>query len=61
MASKGELLRTEATDREIMHKRRHLRTGSRITESMGSSGKREYVMIPDPRMGTAPQTISQSL
>lgn len=41
MASKDELLRTEVADTETMHKRSHLRIGSRITESMGSSEKRK--------------------
>lgn len=54
MASRSKLLRTRAADRESKQERRHLSIGSRIRERIGSSGKKEYVMIQDPRMGTAP-------
>lgn len=44
--------RRQLTERK--HQSRHLGIGPRIIE-------KENVMIQDPRMGTAPQTISQSL
>lgn len=58
MTRRNELLRTKAATRESKHKKRHLRIGSRIRERIGSSGKKENVMIQDPRIGTAPQMIS---
>lgn len=61
MASRNELLRTKAAARESKHEERRLRIGSRIRERIGRSGKKENVMIQDPGIGTAPQTISQSL
>lgn len=61
MASRNKLLRTKAASRESKHQSRTLRIGYRIIERMGSSEKKGNVMIQDPRMGTAPQTISQSL
>lgn len=54
-------LKMKAAIRESKQERRHLRIGSRIIQRLGSSGKKENVMIQDPRIGTAPQTISQSL
>lgn len=54
MASRSKLLRTQAADRESKQERRHLSIGSRSRERIGSSGKKENVMIQDPRMGTAP-------
>lgn len=54
MASRSKLLRTQADDRESKQERRHLSIGSRIRERIGGSGKKENVMIQDPRMGTAP-------
>lgn len=54
-------LKTKAAIRESKQERRHLRIGSRIIQRLGSSGKKENVMIQDLRIGTAPQTISQSL
>ena len=54
-------LKMKAAIRESKQERTHLRIGSRIIQRLGSSGKKENVMIQDPRIGTAPQTISQSL
>lgn len=51
----------KAATRESKRERRHLRIGSRVIQRIGSSGKKENVMIQDPRIGTAPQTIRQSL
>lgn len=61
MTSRDELLRTEAAAGESEHERRHSRIGSRIRERIGSSGKKENVMIQDPGIGTAPQTTRQAL
>lgn len=60
MASRNKLLRKKATAEESKQERGHLSIKSRIRESIGSPGKKENVMIQNPRMGTAPQTISQS-
>lgn len=61
VASNTVFLKTKAAIRESKQERRHLRIGSRIIQRLGSSGKKENVMIQDLRIGTAPQTISQSL
>lgn len=60
MASRNKLLRKKVTAEESKQERGHLSIKSRIRESIGSPGKKENVMIQNPRMGTAPQTISQS-
>lgn len=61
MASKNAFLSTQAAARESKQESRHLRIGSRIRERIGSSGKKENVTVQDPRISTAPQTVSQSL
>lgn len=53
MASVKEIIRTKAADREQAPEQA-LEVPTRIIE-------KENVMTQDPRMGTAPQTISQSL
>lgn len=54
-------LRIKAAARASRHERSHLRIGFRIRERIGSSVKKENVVMQDPRIGTAPQIISQSL